>query len=170
MKKLKSFIILAVLTPLIHFSQNTVEEVKPQDLIQEFGLETIAPNFEINPVQIDGIANRTNTIYIEQIGANNNIQVKTATESSVLDIVQNGNNNALRLNFSAMTATETILQRGNNHYLAAFGKAPSLNLERTIEQNGNGQSLTIHGSNSISEKMQLNMKGSASTIIIRNFN
>lgn len=170
MRKIKTFVVLAVLTISIGFGQRTVEKTRPQELVEEIGLQNLTPSFSVNPAQIEKIPNHTNSIYISQVGTNNSLKVKTLTQSSAIDMVQEGNNNTLRLNFSAMTATETIRQLGDNHYLAVFGKSPSLNLERTINQNGYGQNLTVHGSNSLSEKIQLNMRGSSSTIIIRNFN
>lgn len=170
MKKLKSIVILLFITSSICFAQNTVEKIQPQDLVTEIGLENIASTLNVNPVQIQKTLSNSNNIYINQIGSNNTIKVKTATQHSAIDLAQEGNNNILKLNFSAMSATETIRQQGENHFISAYGNTPSLNLERTINQEGYGQNLTIHGNNSLSEKMQLNMKGSASTIIIRNFN
>lgn len=170
MKKLRLLLLSGLLIPLVGLSQNTVEDVRPQDLIQEFGLEVISPNFSVNPSQIAPTPNPSNTIYIEQIGINNNIQVKTEVERSALDLVQDGSNNVMKINYMALTSRESILQQGNNHYLASFGKTPTLNLDRTIQQNGYGQHLTIHGNNSISEKIKLNMQGASSTVVIRNFN
>lgn len=152
------------------FSQNAVEEVQPLEFIKEIGSQNIIPNFRINPVQIGNITSHSNNIYIDQIGYNNSISVNSVTNSSNIDLIQNGNDNKVRLSFSALSASETIHQQGDGHYLAAFGNTPTLNLQRTVKQTGYGQNLTIHGSNSLSEKMQLNMKGTSSTIIIRNFN
>ena len=171
MKIFKTFTILIVFTmSSTCLAQNTVEETRPLDHIKEIGIKNMLPNFSINPAQTGTIVSHSNNIYIDQVGSNNSIRVSTSTESSSIDLVQNGKNNIMRLGFSALTAADVVHQHGDNHYLAAFGKSPSLNLQRTINQSGYGQNLTIHGSNSLSEKMQLNMKGSASTIIIRNFN
>lgn len=155
---------------VISFAQNTVEEVRSSDIIKEFGLFNAVQNASINPTQISNISYDANSIYIDQIGSNNIISLKSFTESSTIDLTQNGNNNVVKLNFTALSAVENFYQLGDNHYLAAYGNTPSLNLQRTVNQNGSGQRLTIHGNNSISEKMQLNMKGATSTIIIRNFN
>lgn len=154
----------------ISFAQNTVEEVRSSDIIKEFGLFNTVQNASINPTQISNISYDSNSIYIDQIGSNNTISLKSFTESSTIDLTQNGNNNVVKLNFTALSAVENFHQLGDNHYLAAYGNTPSLNLQRTVNQTGSGQRLTIHGNNSISEKMQLNMKGATSTIIIRNFN
>ena len=154
----------------ISFAQNTVEEVRSSDIIKEFGLFNTVQNASINPIQISTISYDSNSIYIDQIGSNNIISLKSFTESSTIDLTQNGNNNMVKLNFTALSAVENFHQLGDNHYLAAYGNTPSLNLQRTVNQTGSGQRLTIHGNNSISEKMQLNMKGATSTIIIRNFN
>jgi hypothetical protein len=171
MKVFKTLMVLFIFTmSSTCLAQNVVEESRPLNLIKEIGIENMQSNFSINPVQMGNILSHTNNIYINQVGSNNIITVNTVIESSSIDLVQNGKNNIMRLSFSAKTAADIIHQQGDNHYLAAFGKAPSLNLQRTVNQSGYGQNLTIHGSNSLSEKMQLNMKGSASTIIIRNFN
>ncbi len=171
MKALKIYLFLFInIVSSMCFAQNAVEETNPLDLIKVIGPQNIVPNFSINPTQISSITSHSNNIYIDQIGSNNTIRINAVTQRSNIDLIQNGNSNTVRLNFSALSAAETIQQQGDNHHLAAFGNTPSLNLQRTVNQEGYGQKLIIHGSNSLSEKIQLNMKGAASTIIIRNFN
>ena len=99
----------------ISFAQNTVEEVRSSDIIKEFGLFNTVQNASINPIQISTISYDSNSIYIDQIGSNNIISLKSFTESSTIDLTQNGNNNMVKLNFTALSAVE------NFHQLGEFG-------------------------------------------------
>lgn len=171
MKVFKAYTaIFGFLISSVSYAQNTVEETRSSDVVKEIGYLNMAQNQNVNPTQIIRNSNQLNNIYITQIGSNNSSSIRSTTTSSTIDLRQHGNNNTAKLNFTALSATETFHQSGDNNFLATYGNTPSLNLERTINQSGYGQRLTIHGNNSISEKMKLNMNGATSTIIIRNFN
>jgi len=157
------------IVPTIGFAQN-LEEEEPQVLLNAISPQNFTSTSSINPVQMANSNSTSNSVYINQIGYNNSTSINTITKNSYIDLIQNGTNNRAILNFSALSATEIIQQNGDSNYLAAYGSTPSLNLKRTINQEGYGQNLIIHGGNSLSAKMKMNMKGSSSTIIIRNFN
>ena len=60
---------------------------------------------------------------------------------------------------------------GNNNTLIEYNTFNNKQLlERTIEQNGNGQNLVIEGSNSIVDKMRITMDNGSQSLIIRNVN
>ncbi|MGB6151420.1 MAG: hypothetical protein WBG48_05460 [Pricia sp.] len=115
-------------------------------------------------------ANASGSAYIYQIGNDNIGKIKTYGENNAVELVQNGNANRADINVSANTVVHSTLQNGNGNVFLEYGKASHLNLERTILQNGNHQNLSIFGSNSLTESIQLNMEGDAQALTIRSFN
>jgi len=152
-------------------AQNTVEKKEAQDQVLEIGPQNIflAKNVDYNPKE-NIVQLNTNNIFITQVGADNLINATTRTKKSDIELQQNGSDNVIRINITALNTIENIKQNGSNNYFAEFANTPNLNLERKIEQNGNSQNLVIHGNNSISDKIQLNMQGNSKTVVIRNFN
>ncbi|WP_273566190.1 hypothetical protein [Maribacter halichondriae] len=157
------------LVSTLAYAQNTVEETRPSDLIETIGPENELLRSFVNPLQANTSLN-TNNIFIEQIGSGNLTQVNTNTSTSDIKAMQYGNGNSIRTTVAVLGMMETIRQQGDNHHFAEFANTPSLEIQRQIDQIGNGQNLTIHGNNSISDNMRLTMEGSAKTIVIRNFN
>jgi len=172
MKKKTTFLqlILVCLVSTIGHAQNTVEKTRPSDLIETIGPENELLRSFVNPLQANTTLNNTNNIFIEQIGSGNLTQVNTNTSKSDIKAMQYGNANSIRTTVAALGIIETIRQQGDNHHFAEFANTPALEINRQIDQIGNGQNLTIHGNNSISDNMRLTMEGSAKTIVIRNFN
>ncbi|MBT0608277.1 curlin repeat-containing protein [Aequorivita echinoideorum] len=117
---------------------------------------------------ISGEAN--NSVFINQIGTNNQAIVNTQTNSSDINIAQNGVNNEVFLNVSGERIEETIVQNGNsNRY---FHVNPfRVNYQATqILQNGNNQNIEWFGGNSISERLKISMQGESKSMIIRSYN
>lgn len=171
--KRKVTIIITFLLCLVYaigYTQNAVEEIRSSDVIERLGPENTIFRTLTNPSQANSQFVNTTSIYIQQIGSDNQASFFSETESSDINLIQNGNGNSVRTAITALSRVESINQQGDNHFLTEFANTPFLNLERTINQNGSSQNLTIHGSNSLSEKMRVTMEGNTNTVIIRNFN
>ena len=171
--KRKVIIILTFLLCLVYtigYAQNAVKEIRSSNVIERLGPGNTIFRTLTNPLQANSQLSNTTSIYIEQVGSGNQVSLFSKSESSDINLTQNGNDNSVRTEITALNIIADITQKGDNHFLTEFTNAPSLNLERTINQNGNSQNLTIHGSNSLSEKMSVAMEGNTNTIIIRNFN
>ncbi|MRI02087.1 hypothetical protein GH721_16195 [Kriegella sp. EG-1] len=149
------------------YAQIEVVEDVGASLVSDVGLENLQ---SVSQVQSNVPQAASNAVYIQQIGSNNNSAVQTQTDYSTISLVQNGNANNADINVAAKTFSTNVLQNGNNNFLLEYGNAPSLNLERNIIQNGNEQNVVIFGSNTLTEKIQLNLQGNAKSITIRNFN
>ncbi len=162
--------LICCLISTIGLAQNAVDNTQSDDLINFLGTENSVRYKLINPNQISTPIVNNGSIFIEQIGANNHTNSNTRTISSAINLVQHGNLNSIRVDINAMSVIQNVYQHGDGHRLAEYSSTPSLNLKQTFDQNGYGQNLTIHGNNSLSEKMRLTMDGNARTIIIRNFN
>ena len=110
------------------------------------------------------------TIFINQIGNTNRVDLHTKSNATDVEIIQRGLNNQADLSLQANRIDYSLLQNGNNNLLMEFNVNPDTELlQRSVEQNGNGQNLIIHGQNRLVDKMKINMQGSQ-TIILRNTN
>jgi hypothetical protein len=111
-------------------------------------------------------------VFITQIGANNQSVIQTASDQSDLNLQQFGNNNSMGLNLRARNIIYSALQQGNGNRLLEFNSdffGKEL-IQRDIQQVGNDQNLIIHGSNSLSDRLQVRMSNSGQSLIIRNSN
>ncbi|RFN59959.1 hypothetical protein [Marixanthomonas ophiurae] len=111
-----------------------------------------------------------NNVFVQQVGNYNRIVSNTKSDRSDINLFQNGNNNDIFLKINAGTINEKVVQNGNNHSFIDFSPLRSNVHEGQILQTGNGQNLRWYGSNSLSEKLKVSMKGNGQTLTIRNFN
>lgn len=115
-------------------------------------------------------SNSSNFVNIKQVGSFNQVRARTSSEISEIDLIQNGDYNHIDLNINAFRINEKIIQNGNLNILTDINTFGSNFHEAEVIQNGNNQSITRYGSNSISEKMKVNMQGNDKILVIRNFN
>jgi hypothetical protein len=109
-----------------------------------------------------------NNIYIVQIGNYNKVTSNTRSRNSNINLYQRGNNNNVLLSVTARTIDESVIQRGYNHsFINLSSNKISFNRARVV-QIGRNQKLLWVGSNSISEKLMVRMKGNNQRVIIRN--
>ena len=110
-----------------------------------------------------------NSVFINQIGDYNNVQVNASAKELDIEVVQNGDGNSVYLNSKAGKIEQKIFQQGDNHNIVDFSYSSNVhNLE--LIQSGNSQNLILYGENSISEKMKIKMDGDSQSLVIRNFN
>lgn len=111
-------------------------------------------------------------IFIHQIGNNNYSDISASVQISDIHLHQFGNDNTIDLDLKAAVIDYSVTQNGNNNSLIEYNN--SINnkqlLERTIQQNGNGQNLIIEGNNGIVDKMRITMDNGSQSLIIRSIN
>ena len=112
----------------------------------------------------------TNNVFIQQVGNYNTIVTNTKSTNSDISLFQNGDNNDIFLKINSENITESVVQNGDNHSFIDFSPSRSNIHEGQILQTGNGQNLRWYGSNSLSQKLRVSMKGNGQTVTIRNFN
>ena len=138
--------------------------------LSSFDTQSSQENFLLN----QSVANlnattANNSIFIAQIGDNNDVVSITSAAESDINIIQNGNDNLTFLDVNSAKITETVIQNGNNNTVFDFSPFQTELKNTTINQTGNNQNLTMFGSNSLSDKIKISMQGQEQSIIIRNF-
>lgn len=140
-------------------------------------IPSIETMIEANMLIVPGIEPQSRTLtlnsdaaYIYQIGTDNIARVQTQGENNELKLMQRGDANKANINISGKTLVHNTLQNGNGNVFLEYTNAGHLNLERQILQDGSNQNLVIYGSNSLTESIQLNLKGDSQALTIRSFN
>ena len=111
-----------------------------------------------------------NNVFINQIGSDNEVVVKTQSLNNDIALNQNGTQNKIYLDIIADNIKESISQVGNYNYVLDYSSYGVEQHNLDVSQTGNNQNLTWYGGNSLSENLTINMQGESKTIIVRNFN
>lgn len=111
-----------------------------------------------------------NNINISQIGNGNLSDIVSFSENSTIALQQIGNGNTSVLEVRALSIDYELSQRGADNYMAEYSNAPNIELYRGFSQTGDRNNLIIHGANTLTKDLKLNIQGNAKTVIIRNFN
>ena len=157
-----SQIMLAQTRTLVNSS---MESVSLHNIAAQFDLlssKTNALHKNIRSVSV------RNAVYVQQIGNNNNVTSNTRSIRSSINLSQRGNNNLVSLNVSAGIIDENVIQNGVNNSFFDFSSKGAFLHRAALIQNGRNQKLLWYGSNSISERLMITMKGKNQTILIRN--
>jgi len=131
------------------------------------GLEYLMTNDAIEENTLPNL--ESNSVYIGQIGSGNLVNAFFESKRSEVEITQQGNGNNILLAIDTNTYDGDITQKGNNNFFSEYTSSPNYKLEHNVGQIGNNNNLVIHGSNSLSEKIDVKILGDSKTIIIRNF-
>lgn len=171
MKTIFNFIIaVSILTSSNLITAQTFEATDNTDAISSFNTQSSQENFLLNQTAAaTNLASTENSVFIAQIGDNNDAVSITNSFDSTITILQNGNENAAVLDLNSTKLTETVIQNGDNNTFLDYSPFKSDVRNATINQTGNNQNLTMFGSNSLSEKIKISMQGQDQAIIIRNF-
>ncbi|MGJ8761599.1 MAG: hypothetical protein ACSHXA_13725 [Polaribacter sp.] len=169
------FKILIVFTTLFLGNITFAQTFKAKDdtslKISSFNTQTSQENFLLNQRNVgsENLTTDSNSVYVLQVGDNNNLRSNVKTLESNIVIVQKGDQNNAFLELNSVKLTETVVQIGNNNTFLDYNLLKSDVRNTEINQTGDNQNLTMHGSNSLSEKMKVSMQGQNQSIIIRNF-
>jgi hypothetical protein len=171
MKTIFKFIIaVSILISSNVITAQTFEATDNTDAISSFDTQSSQENFLLNQTDTaTSLASTENSVFIAQIGDNNDIVSITKSFESDISIVQNGNQNVTVLDLNSTKLAETVIQKGDNNTFLDYSPFKSDVRNATINQTGNNQNLTMFGSNSLSEKIKISMQGQDQSIIIRNF-
>ncbi|SFJ25044.1 hypothetical protein [Olleya namhaensis] len=171
MKTIFKFIIaVSILTSSSLITAQTFEATDNTDAISSFDTQSSQENFLLNQTDTaTSFASTENSVFIAQIGDNNDLVSITESFESDISIIQNGNQNVTVLDLNSTKLTETVIQKGDNNTFLDYSPFKSDVRNATINQTGNNQNLTMFGSNSLSEKIKISMQGQDQSIIIRNF-
>ena len=161
MKKL-IFLILFFLFPIMMIAQNYMDEKDNVKQTQE-ALYYLDNSF------IEEKFKSKNLVFIKQEGTRNNANATITSSNSEVVIKQFGNDNLADLNIDAYFIRENITQIGNNNTLRDYSSSFKNNHNVDVKQFGNNQKVYISGSNSLSEKIKVNVKGNDKTIFINNY-
>ncbi|WP_224487936.1 hypothetical protein [Robertkochia flava] len=167
--KLQYFVVFLIITFISNALYAQADIVSPEDIK---GNERSLIARAILPVRsADELApTKQNAVYIQQIGQSNKVFTYAQTSKGSISVLQEGNNNKAGLFLKAETIEYNLTQSGNdNKYLHFNISNPDLIKVNAVQQ-GNDTDIIIHGKNSISEKMKINMIGNDRALIIRNFN
>lgn len=139
--------------------------------IAGFSTQTSQENFLLNQSIAATVATNpnSNSVYVSQIGNNNDLVSTTKSTESTIVVIQKGNENSTVLDINSAKLSEMVVQNGDNNTVLDYGLFKSDVRNATINQTGDNQNLTMFGSNSLSEKMKVSMQGQDQSIIIRNF-
>ncbi|MBQ4820511.1 hypothetical protein [Aquimarina sp. MMG016] len=111
----------------------------------------------------------TNSVFIQQIGADNTIVSNIVAKTSDIKLFQNGNSNTIEIDESSKEINKLITQNGNNNSVIDFSFNPDISTNLELIQNGDNLTFERFGSNELSKNLKFNMSGNARTIIIRSF-
>ena len=110
-----------------------------------------------------------NQIFIEQIGANNNIDAYTSSENSDLELFQYGDSNNISFMMDAKNLDGTIIQNGNDNNAFDFTVNANQDVSANLLQQGDNLHFERYGANSISNNLKIIQTGETRSIIVRNF-
>ena len=118
------------------------------------------------------IAQSSNGIFIRQIGDENVARLTTASDNDGLariDLLQRGDNNYADITDASQEFYKNVIQNGDGNRVLDYSLPTNLTTNFQLLQDGNNLYLEKVGTNSLTENMQVNMTGSARTVIIRSF-
>ncbi|GAA4271136.1 hypothetical protein U6A24_04500 [Aquimarina gracilis] len=111
----------------------------------------------------------SNSIFIQQIGADNIIRSNITAKFSDINILQNGNENRVELEEFVKETEKVITQTGNNNSVVDFTINPDISTSLELIQEGNNLIFERYGANELSKNLKFKMTGEAKTIIVRSF-
>ena len=165
-KTIGMFVMLMAFTT--SFSQNYTDT---ETSINGFQSTTAENGFLASQnAQISQSGTNGSSVFISQVGNGNDITSRTESNSGAINYIQQGSNNSIFVDLKANQLDQTVVQRGTNHSVLNFNSAKLDFHKGEIIQEGNNQSLTWYGGNSISEKLKVKMEGNSQSVIVRSFN
>jgi len=109
------------------------------------------------------------TVFIQQIGAGNQIFSSITAQSSDIRLSQNGEQNLIDINETSREIEKFITQNGSNNTVTDFSFNSDISTSLEILQEGDNLSFEKFGSNDLSKNLKFKMTGNDRTIIVRSF-
>ncbi len=173
MKTLKhTLTVLALFCMLVTVDAQTFSEPEQAE-IESFQSRASALSYISSQNQQAARSNQAtsgSSVFINQIGSNNDVEIRVNAPSSFVNVLQNGFSNEMLIDITALDITQNITQNGESNRYYNFSNNPAAVQNMEVLQNGINQDITVFGSNSLSENLKIYMQGSDRSIIVRNFN
>lgn len=118
----------------------------------------------------DELQFRGNNVNITQVGSRNFARVVVFSENSELIMQQHGASNNAILDLKGTSIDYSLAQKGTYNFMAEYSRSSNIEISRSLMQNGDRNNVVIHGANSLTKDLKLNIQGNSKTVIIRNFN
>jgi len=112
---------------------------------------------------------RNNSVFIQQVGANNQIFSNITAQSTDVRLHQDGEQNLIDINETSREIEKIISQKGNNNIITDFSFNPDISTNLEILQEGDNHIFERFGSNELSKNLKFKMTGNSRTIIVRSF-
>lgn len=109
------------------------------------------------------------SVFLKQIGQDNQAKIQVASKATDINILQNGNDNDVNLNYDVKTVSTTLQQNGNNNYVIDNVINPTEDVSLQLKQNGSNLNFERFGSNELSKNIKFNQTSASPTVIIRSF-
>ena len=157
---------------------SVIENVQAQetDILENGLIENQEQFITLSQIQSNAAAQEAretvlgnNTVFIQQIGTNNQIFSNITAQSSDIRIVQNGNQNLVDIDENANDIQKLIIQNGNNNTITDFSFNPGAATNLDIIQEGNNILFERFGSNELSNSLRFRITGDNRTVIVRGF-
>ncbi|WP_378177593.1 hypothetical protein [Aquimarina sp. SS2-1] len=110
-----------------------------------------------------------NSVFIQQIGANNSVNSMITAQSSDIRLSQNGEENLIEIDETSKEIEKFITQNGNNNVVTDFSFNRELSTSLELIQEGDNLTFERFGSNELSKNLKFTMTGNNRTIIVRSF-
>lgn len=111
-----------------------------------------------------------NSVFLNQIGDLNQVNIFTQTEASEIRVEQNGNSNSTELKYFARTAFADLEQFGNNNIIKDFIKAPGKDISLDLQQQGNDKYFERNGINGLTKAIKFIQTDATPRLIINSYN
>jgi len=110
-----------------------------------------------------------NAVFIQQIGAGNQVYSNITAQSSDIRLQQNGEQNRIDINETSREIEKFVTQNGANNTVTDFSFSPDISTSLEIVQEGNNLTFEKFGTNELSKNLKFKMSGNDRTIIVRSF-
>jgi|GEM_PF-3957579 len=152
---------------ILLFFSNIIFAQNSDDLLAKSNKEFLNKK-NLNSALTNNNFSSYNSVFIRQIGNNNDIVSNSQAINKNINLYQYGDENKIDLKIKAKKIDEIVIQRGFSNSFLDLNLNGNFSHKTTAIQIGKNQNLLLAGNNSISQKMIVNMKGKGQTILIRN--
>ncbi len=166
---LYSLMLVLLSTAITYAQSNEEDQISVTDQDKFIALSQVDNLLSQGARNQSSISEGINSVFIQQIGANNAVFSSIVAESSDIKIFQNGNENTVEINESSKEIEKVITQNGNNNSVVDFSFNPEISTNLQLLQEGDNLIFERFGSNELSKNLKFKMSGDAKTIIVRSF-
>lgn len=110
-----------------------------------------------------------NAIFIQQIGAGNQVDSRVESSDSQVNLLQNGEGNTINLNLTADKIREELVQNGDNNTIIHEVPNTAIPINVKITQEGSNHSVEQYGVNNMTKDMEIKQTQNSPDVIVRSF-